>query len=258
MSEGITDTLEVKRSLKHYTTHFLCTTQKPELTDRAYFPTSIDIRNHIYKAEKACQLSKLDQENLNLKIRAWQKDHPQSNYYFRPYEPESCNEDFSQTLLYVHQEPWQQELLKRYGNLISLMDATYKTTKYELALFFLAVKTNVGYSVVGEFIVQSETTEQITEALEILSSWNPEWNPKFFMTDYSEAEIGAITSVFPLCQTYLCDFHREQAWERWTKDRKHGLSTENAEMLLCLLRNCAHVPSPLFQWIAIISNKLNT
>ena len=66
-----------------------------------------------------------------------------------------------------------------------------------LHCFFLAVKTNVGYSVVGEFIVQSETTEQITEALEILSSWNP----KFFMTDYPEAEIGAITSVFPLCQT---------------------------------------------------------
>ena len=83
------------------------------------------------------------------------------------------------------------------------MDATYKTTKYELALFFIAVKTNVGYSVVGDFVVQSETLEQITEALGILSSWNPEWKPQFFMTDYSEAEIGAIKSVFPMCQTYL-------------------------------------------------------
>jgi hypothetical protein len=60
------------------------------------------------------------------------------------------------------------------------MDATYKTTKYELALFFVAVKTNVGYSVVGEFVVQSETTDQIAEALSILSSWNPEWQPPFF------------------------------------------------------------------------------
>ena len=49
------------------------------------------------------------------------------------------------------------------------MDATYKTTKYELALFFIAVKTNVGYSVVGEFVVQSETTEQVAEPLSILS-----------------------------------------------------------------------------------------
>ena len=55
------------------------------------------------------------------------------------------------------------------------MDAMYmyKTTKYELALFFIAVKTNVGYSVVEEFVVQSETADQITDTLSILSSWNP-------------------------------------------------------------------------------------
>ena len=64
------------------------------------------------------------------------------------------------------------------------------------------------------------------------------------MTDYSEAEIGAIKSVFLMCQTYLCDFHREQSWERRTKERKHGLSADNAELLFCLLRNCAHAPSP--------------
>ena len=124
------------------------------------------------------------------------------------------------------------------------MDATYKTTKYELALFFLAVKTNVGYSVVGEFVVQSETADQIAEALSILSSWNPEWQPPYFMTDYSEAEMGAITTVFPTCQIYLSDFHREQSWERLTKDRKHGLSSDDAEVLLNLLRDCAHAPSP--------------
>ena len=42
---------------------------------------------------------------------------------------------------------------------ISLIDATYKTTKYDLALFFICVKTNVGYSVVAEFVIQSETAE---------------------------------------------------------------------------------------------------
>ena len=40
---------------------------------------------------------------------------------------------------------------------MTLMDATYKTTRYEVALFFVTVKTNVGYSVVSEFVVQSET-----------------------------------------------------------------------------------------------------
>lgn len=37
------------------------------------------------------------------------------------------------------------------------------------------------------------------------------------MTDYSEAEIAALEACFPGVTVYICDFHREQAWERWTK-----------------------------------------
>ena len=48
-------------------------------------------------------------------------------------------------------------------------------------------------------------------------------------TSYSEAEIGTIRDVFLSCKVYLCDFHREQAWERWVKDRKHGLSPDEGE-----------------------------
>ena len=48
----------------------------------------------------------------------------------------------------------------------------------------------------------------------MLRDWNPEWNPQYFMSDYSEAELSAIEAVFPNAKTYLCDFHREQAWIR--------------------------------------------
>ena len=48
------------------------------------------------------------------------------------------------------------------------MDATYKTCKLALPLFFLVVCTNVGYSVVAEFIIQHEDMTSITEALMIL------------------------------------------------------------------------------------------
>ena len=57
--------------------------------------------------------------------------------------------------------------LCRYPNLV-LMDATYKTCKLALPLFFQVVRTNVGYSVVAEFIIQHEDTTSITEALKIL------------------------------------------------------------------------------------------
>ena len=43
--------------------------------------------------------------------------------------------------------------LTRYGNTLILIDATYKSTKYSIPLFFLCVKTNVSYTVVAEFII---------------------------------------------------------------------------------------------------------
>ena len=100
----------------------------------------------------------------------------------------------------------------------------------------------MGYSVVGKFITQVETAEHniISEALQQqLHNWNPKWNPWFFMTDYSEAELLALEQSLPGVQIYLCDFHCEQAWERWTNNLKHGLSNDQKESLLSMIRECA-------------------
>ena len=244
VSSGITDTAEVTRSLRYYVDNILSKEigQKPNDHDRAFYPLKQDIINHINQAKRAADLSKFDQENLHLKVKEWQKDNPTSSFYYRPFGSKENETVANQTLLYIHQEEWQKDLLKIYGNTITLMDATYKTTKYSVPLFFLCVKTNVNYTVVAEFIIQSETIEQIFEALSIIKSWNPDWNPKFFITDYSDAEMSAINLLFPNTQLYLCDFHREQAWERWVKDRKHCLSDNEAASLLDLLRNCANAP----------------
>ena len=63
------------------------------------------------------------------------------------------------------------------------------------------------------------------------------------MTDYSEAEISALESSFPDTVIYFCDFHREQAWERWVKASKHGLTGDEPEILLDHLRAIAWAPS---------------
>ena len=146
--------------------------------------------------------------------------------------------------MWVHQTNWQREMLSKYGNTMTLIDATYKTTLYDLALFFITVQTNVGYIVGAEFIVQTETNEQIEEALHILKSWNANWSPRYFVSDYSEAEILAIESAFPGSHVYLCDFHCEQRWERWIKDHKHGLTKDGGESVLDLLRTRANAPPP--------------
>ena len=100
-------------------------------------------------------------------------------------------------MLFVHQTKVQRRLLGRYGNSICLLDATYKTTKYLLPLFFVVVKTNVNYQVVASFLLQDETTAAITEALSVIKTWNPIWEPKCFMADNCDEEIKSIGNIFP-------------------------------------------------------------
>ena len=53
--------------------------------------------------------------------------------------PENSGDaQFERTFLWVHQTQWQKEMLAKYGN-TTLLDATYQTTMYDLALFFITV-----------------------------------------------------------------------------------------------------------------------
>ena len=134
--------------------------------------------------------SSMDQKCLDDLVQKWQSQQQQHDRFF--LRAKSDENKF----LYVHQTQWQQTLLGRYGQELCLLDATYRTSKYVLPLFFLAVPTNVNYMVVASFIVESETEEAIREALSQVRSWNPEWTPRFFMTDKSEEEMTAIETVF--------------------------------------------------------------
>ena len=102
----------------------------------------------------------------------------------------------------------------------------------------------MGYSVVAQFIVQS--MECISEALNVLKELKSNWNPPFFLCDFSDAEFSALKQAFPSTTVYGCDFHRDfhrkQAWTRWVQDRKNALERSDADCLLELLRACAWAP----------------
>ena len=99
-------------------------------------------------------------------------------------------------LLFVYQNTNMQGLLKRYGDELTLLDATYKTTRYAIPLFLLVVKTNVDYQIAAVFVTETESRVAVEEALQYIRDWNPEWRPKTFMTDYSKVEIKALKNIF--------------------------------------------------------------
>ena len=49
----------------------------------------------------------------------------------------------------------------------------------------------------ASFVTQSETTEAVKEALQVIKEWTPDWSPKSFMVDNADQEINAIEQLFP-------------------------------------------------------------
>lgn len=88
-------------------------------------------------------------------------------------------------------------LLSLYGNEITLLDATYITTRYSLPLYFLCLPTNANYINVATFVTETEDSSSLIEALRVIKEWNPDWSLKYFMCDYANEEINALENVFP-------------------------------------------------------------
>jgi len=126
--------------------------------------------------------------------------------------------------LLVMQTAKQRELLVKYGNTVTLMDAIYKTCKYNFPCFFLTVKTSVGIGqVVATIIPEFETEEMLSQGLQIVKSWTLTWSPSFFVTDKSAVELNAIAQVHSKAVRLLCDFHRVQAQDCWINKNNNGI-----------------------------------
>ncbi|KAG0430966.1 hypothetical protein HPB47_022216 [Ixodes persulcatus] len=241
VQQGVTSVKTMESCLKFYVEDVLFgNKQSPPPTCREFYPTKTDIKNHIQRALRKDRFSAVDQENVIMYVEQLKKKTPTTSCFFRAYqskspEDNSRNQDQLQagspdcdvlesvarecdkTLLLCIQTEFMKGLMLKYSDDVVCLDATYKTTDYSLPLFLIVVKTASCYAVVGTFIVQFETAEFIEEAINIFKTWNPELSPKFWMVDYSQAEINALSAAFPSSRPVLCDFHREQAWQRDAK-----------------------------------------
>ena len=139
----------------------------------------------MYEATVKQMLCKVNHENLGGKIKGESKralrfclSSPAEADVDNTSEANSNVEaNIIQKLLFPHQGALQRHLLNRYGNEIMLLDATYKTIRYKLPLFFLVVKTNVNYTVVESFITKNETTASIEKPPKIFHDGNHKWKP---------------------------------------------------------------------------------
>lgn len=112
-----------------------------------------------------------------------------------------CSHDEESTgnscVIFAHQSEWQKRMLCRYGNEVTLMDATYNTNIYDMPLFVLSVPTNVGYVVVASILLTNEEKASFDAAIRLIAEWNPDWKPRYAMSDFNMAQISAFETVFP-------------------------------------------------------------
>ncbi|CAH3046602.1 unnamed protein product [Porites lobata] len=90
VGEGVKAVDKMKRHLRQFVKTELFPGQSPPAsTNRRYYPTDVDIRNHMYQASVKKILSKSDQENLEKKIENWCQKNPQDSFYLDPvpYQP---------------------------------------------------------------------------------------------------------------------------------------------------------------------------
>ena len=220
-TQNITNTAEMRNHLRAYVrdnfpeSHPLDTAFSP--TDHAI---SMAIQRHL--GDKRHHMN--DQADVIAKVAEWKKKWPNDLIYFRPRAASSnpeqivdeCNHETNDILynlrncleisdtqlqdnmLFVYISKKQLHLWKRYGTKLVLMDATYRICRYAIPLFFLAVKTNVGFSSVGLFSCQAEDSRSIAEALTMvkLYLWKYGITVSNIMTDNSKAEIDACRAVF--------------------------------------------------------------
>ncbi len=94
--------------------------------------------------------------------------------------------------------------MRKYGNAVTLLDATYRFSAYDMQLFQLCVPTNIGYLVVGAFITEIESADSIKEGLRQIRRSCLEWLPAAFMVDCDQREISAIQHIFPGVSSMSC------------------------------------------------------
>ncbi|XP_062603784.1 calcium-responsive transcription factor-like [Saccostrea cucullata] len=124
MDEGVTKVAEMKRHLKSFSKKDL---GKTSTQNRRFYPLDKDIRNVMDSYKNQTRFSKDDKENLEQLLEKYKSMNEKDSFYLYISE----TEDF----LFVGQTEWQKRLLNIYGQEICLLDATYKTTKYDLPAF---------------------------------------------------------------------------------------------------------------------------
>ncbi|XP_041461611.1 uncharacterized protein LOC121412915 [Lytechinus variegatus] len=139
------------------------------------------------------------------------------------------------------------KLIKHSAELV-FVDATGNMDRQGCRVFLLLTHSSCGGLPLGVLITTSESTETVTEALNLYNSLlddsayfgRGKSGPELFMTDDSTSERQSLHAVYPNATLLLCVFHILQAYWRFLWEAKNAVRKEDRPHLFSLLKDMVY------------------
>ena len=136
------------------------------------------------------------------------------------------------------------EMLRQAGELI-FCDSTASLDRHNCPTFIMSTSSSGGGIPLGVVITSGESEDVLAEAFSHLRSVMPDGafygrgdtGPQIFITDDAEAERNALRTTWPEATQLLCIFHYLQSWWRWLWDNVHGISMEDRQPIMHIVRS---------------------
>ncbi|KAK4302722.1 hypothetical protein Pmani_025206 [Petrolisthes manimaculis] len=139
----------------------------------------------------------------------------------------------------VHKE------LREAGEVV-FVDATGSVDQLNTAVFPFLCAGPAGAVPLAVLFTSAQDEETLIKGFGLVklavgeSSFYGQGAPQSFMTDNSEAERKALTTVWPGIAKYLCIFHvLQQVW-RWLLDGKHGVGKTDRQKLMGMVKQLVY------------------
>ncbi|XP_029823728.2 uncharacterized protein LOC115309605 [Ixodes scapularis] len=254
VEEGITSVREVKEQLRQYVHEVLFRGQEvPDKTCRAFFPKNEIICNHVQAALRKHRLSSADLDGCKALLEKWKTQDPESRLFFRSQrgigqadehggsgkqpEASTVQQRPEPQLLFCYQSKFMWNIMSKHGDGAMRLDVANKSNESFLPVFFVSVAAPHEYVTVGVFVVETEAVDCVVEALQMLRSWCPSFEPGHCTTNHRSVSISALCTVFPQSKVVICPGSREQSWAWWMRSFKDEVW--DRKLVITLLRDIA-------------------
>ncbi|XP_033099141.1 uncharacterized protein LOC117102824 [Anneissia japonica] len=221
---------------------------EPNPLDRSYHPTDRDLANHIYRAINIEKFKRIDHSKIHEKVSSLQGSSTGQRILYQPTTEKALqkgkekSEDDTLFML-LYQEAWQINLMKSRLKVLYVIDSTYRTLKYPLPLYTVWIYTDEKFICVATIIIQCDTTDDLAQALQYLRSWNPDWQPDYFLLDAQQQCWKAVEQTFPESKVFVSSFHCNQAWSQFLASTKLNLRESSRLHIYSLLQRAANSSS---------------